>query len=62
MEPDLNQEIYYLPECLYAIPSALLNESATLFRRKYYLNGNHTDFNMNDTVHNQENVTNIRQP
>ncbi len=23
----------------FAIPSALLNESATLFRRKYYING-----------------------
>lgn len=41
MEPDLNQEIYGLPEYLSAIPSALLNESATLFRRKYYINGSH---------------------
>lgn len=35
MEPDLNQEIYGLPEYLSSIPSTLLNESATLFRRKY---------------------------
>ncbi|ELY4977640.1 hypothetical protein H0207_13995 [Shigella flexneri] len=33
MEPDINQEIYGLPGYLSAIPSALLNESATLFRR-----------------------------
>lgn len=38
IEPNLNQEIYGLPEYLSAIPSALLNESATLFRRKYYIN------------------------
>jgi capsid portal protein len=37
-EPDLNQDIYGLPEYLSTIPSALLNESATLFRRKYYIN------------------------
>ncbi|EEV9038976.1 Presumed portal vertex protein, partial [Escherichia coli] len=30
MEPDINQEIYGLPSYLSAIPSALLNESATL--------------------------------
>ncbi|MFX1067450.1 phage portal protein, partial [Escherichia coli] len=41
MEPDINQEIYGLPGYLSAIPSALLNESATLFRRKYYINGSH---------------------
>ena len=46
MEPDLNQEIYGLPEYLSAIPSTLLNESATLFRRKYYLNGSHAGFIM----------------
>lgn len=41
MEPDVNQEIYGLPEYLSTIPYALLNESATLFRRKYYINGSH---------------------
>lgn len=46
MEPDLKQEIYGLPEYLSAIPSTLLNESATLFRRKYYLNGSHAGFIM----------------
>ncbi|MNU08756.1 Phage portal protein [compost metagenome] len=36
---DIGQEIYGLPEWLPALQSALLNESATLFRRKYYQNG-----------------------
>jgi len=63
MEPDLNQEIYGLPEYLSAIPSTLLNESATLFRRKYYLNGSHAGFimYMTDAAQNQEDVNNIRQ-
>ncbi|STW05267.1 putative phage portal protein [Klebsiella grimontii] len=58
MEPDLNQEIYGLPEYLSAIPSALLNESATLFRRKYYINGSHAGFimYMTDAAQNQEDV------
>ena len=63
MEPDLNQEIYGLPEYLSAIPSAQLNESATLFRRKYYINGSHAGFimYMRDAAQNQEDVNNIRQ-
>ncbi|WP_241579955.1 phage portal protein [Rosenbergiella nectarea] len=62
MEPDLNQEIYGLPEYLSAIPSTLLNESATLFRRKYYINGSHAGFimYMTDAAQNQEDVNNIR--
>lgn len=63
MEPDLNQEIYGLPEYLSAIPSTLLNESATLFRRKYYINGSHAGFimYMTDPAQNQEDVDNIRK-
>lgn len=63
MEPDLNQELYGLPQYLSAIPSALLNESATLFRRKYYLNGSHAGFimYMSDPAANQEDVDNIRE-
>ncbi|GLR13246.1 portal protein [Chitinimonas prasina] len=41
LEPDINQEIYGLPDYLSANNSTWLNESATLFRRKYYLNGSH---------------------
>jgi len=43
-EPDVDQEIYGTPEWLAAVQSALLNESATLFRRKYYNNGSHAGF------------------
>lgn len=39
MEQDLNLKIYGLPEYLSAIPSARLNESSTMLRRKYYTNG-----------------------
>lgn len=38
---DINQNIYGMPSYLGAIQSLLLNESATLFRRKYYVNGAH---------------------
>jgi PBSX family phage portal protein len=43
-EPDVVQEIYGLPEWLSALQSGLLNENATLFRRRYYLNGAHAGF------------------
>lgn len=33
-----------MPEWISALQSALLNESATLFRRKYYENGSHAGF------------------
>lgn len=42
--PDINQEIYGLPEYLSALQSALLNENATLFRRRYYENGSHAGY------------------
>ena len=44
IEPDVHQEIYGLPEWLSALQSALLNESATLFRRRFYNNGAHAGF------------------
>ena len=44
LEPDPNQEIYGTPEYLAAMNSAWLNESATLFRRKYFENGSHAGF------------------
>lgn len=52
-----------MPEYLSAIPSALLNESATLFRRKYYLNGSHAGFimYMSDPAADQKDVDNIRE-
>ena len=47
LEPDINQELYGMPEYLRsALNSAWLNESATLFRRKYYQNGAHAGYIM----------------
>lgn len=62
LEPDINQDIYGLPQYLSALQSAWLNESATLFRRKYFLNGAHAGFvfYMTDTAQKQEDVDNIR--
>ncbi|WP_343611141.1 phage portal protein [Novosphingobium sp.] len=44
LEPDPLQEIYGMPEYLSALQSGLLNENATLFRRRYFLNGAHAGF------------------
>ncbi|MDR0182394.1 phage portal protein [Lysobacter arvi] len=62
LEPDINQEIYGLPEYLSALQSALLNESATLFRRRYYLNGSHAGFILyvNDQAQNIGDVDAMR--
>ena len=43
-EYDPNQSIYGIPQYYGGIQSALLNEDATLFRRKYYKNGAHMGF------------------
>lgn len=62
-EADIHQEIYGLPEWLAALQSALLNESATLFRRRYYLNGSHAGFilYMNDPAQSQDDVDALRE-
>lgn len=62
MEPDVNQELYGLPEYLPALHSALLNEDATLFRRRYYKNGSHAGFilYMTDAAQKQEDVDALR--
>jgi PBSX family phage portal protein len=44
IEPDINQEVYGLPEYLGSLHAAMLNESSTLFRRRYYENGSHAGF------------------
>lgn len=61
-EADINQEIYGLPEWMAALQSALLNESATLFRRKYYNNGSHAGFilYMNDPAQNEDDINALR--
>lgn len=63
MEPDINQEIYGLPEYIPALHSAWLNESATLFRRKYYKNGSHAGFilYMTDPAQQQDDVDKLRE-
>lgn len=43
-ENDVNQDVYGLPEYVSALQSAWLNESATIFRRRYYDNGSHAGF------------------
>lgn len=63
MEPDINQEVYGLPEYLGALHAAWLNESATLFRRKYYENGSHAGFilYMTDAAQKEEDVDAMRK-
>lgn len=63
MESDVNQEVYGLPEYLSALQSAWLNEAATLFRRKYYLNGSHAGFimYMTDAANNQQDIDALRK-
>jgi PBSX family phage portal protein len=62
-EADLHQEIYGLPEWISALQSALLNESATLFRRKYYENGSHAGFilYMTDAAQTEADIDTLRQ-
>ncbi|MFW1665042.1 MULTISPECIES: phage portal protein [Acinetobacter] len=60
---DLDQEIYGSPEYISALQSAWLNESATLFRRKYYNNGSHAGFilYMTDSQIDDDDVEGIKQ-
>lgn len=44
LAPDINQEVYGIPEYISALQAALLNENATLFRRRYYENGSHAGY------------------
>ena len=63
MEADINQEVYGLPEYLAALQAAWLNESATLFRRKYFNNGSHAGFIMyiTDPAQQQGDVDAMRE-
>jgi PBSX family phage portal protein len=40
----VSQEVYGVPEFLPAMQAGLLGEAATLFRRRYYVNGSHAGF------------------
>ena len=63
IEPDVNQEIYGLPEYIGAIQSALLNEASTLFRRRYYLNGSHAGYILyiSDAAQDNDDIDGIRE-
>jgi PBSX family phage portal protein len=43
-EPDIKQSIYGMPQYLGGIQSVLLSEDASLFRRKYFINGAHMGY------------------
>lgn len=63
MEHDVSQEVYGLPEYLSALNAVWLNESATLFRRRYYQNGSHAGFilYMTDAAQQQDDVDTLRK-
>lgn len=63
VEPDINQELYGLPEYLSALNSAWLNEAATLFRRKYYQNGAHAGYilYMTDAAQSSTDIDRMRE-
>lgn len=60
--PDVSQEVYGVPEYVACLQSALLNENATLFRRRYYLNGSHAGFilSITDPAQNPDDIDAIR--
>ena len=62
LEPDVHQEVYGLPQYLAALQSAWLNESATLFRRRYYNNGSHAGFilYLTDPAQDQQDIDSLR--
>lgn len=62
-EPDINQDVYGIPDYVASLNSTLLNESATLFRRKYYENGSHAGFilYLTDQTQRTEDVDNMRK-
>ncbi|MBY5969929.1 phage portal protein [Halomonas denitrificans] len=63
LEPDIDQGIYGVPDYLGSLQSAWLNENATLFRRRYFLNGSHAGFIMyvSDPAHDQKDIDAMRQ-
>src|SRR3546814_1940379 len=61
-QPDVLQEVYGVPEWLAALQAGLLNENATLFRRRYYLNGAHAGFvfYLSEALADQETKDNLK--
>lgn len=62
-EPDVQQNVYGSPDYLSALQSAWLNESATLFRRRYYVNGTHAGYILyiTDPLHEQVDIDQLKQ-
>ncbi len=62
-DTDVNQEYYGLPEYLSGLQAAWLNESATLYRRRYYDNGSHAGFIMyiTDPAKNEDDINELRR-
>jgi PBSX family phage portal protein len=44
LDYDVEQNIYWIPDYLGGLQALLLNEAATLFRRRYYSNGAHAGY------------------
>ena len=63
IDPDINQEIYGAPQYISAMNAAWLDESATLFRRKYYKNGSHAGYIMyvTDPAQNKDDIDAMRK-
>lgn len=61
--PDIDQQMYGVPDYLSSINAILLNESATLFRRKYYQNGAHAGYilYLSDALTTQDDVDELEQ-
>ena len=56
--PDIQQDMYGIPDYLSSVNAILLNEAATLFRRKYYKNGAHAGYilYLSDALTTQQDV------
>ncbi len=61
--PDIDQELYGIPDYLSSVNAILLNESATLFRRKYYKNGAHAGYilYLSDSLSTQDDVDSLEE-
>lgn len=61
MEVDVNQEIYGIPDYVASLNSVQLNESATLFRRRFYESGCHAGviLHISDALQNEGYITAI---
>ena len=62
-EPDIGQEIYGVPGYISSINAILLNEAASLFRRRYYKNGAHAGFilHLTDAMQSQKDVDELEE-